>query len=587
MVDQFEELFTLCRDEFEREAFIDNLLAAVAPDGGGPVTLVLTLRADFYAHLAQYPELREAVAKQQEYIGPMTAEELRRAMEEPARRGGWEFEPGLVDLILRDVGDEPGALPLLSHALLETWKRRSGHTLTLKGYQASGGVRGAIAQTAETTFQQLTPEQQAMARNVFLRLTELGEGTEDTRRRAAFDELIPHGEDAAQVRAVLKTLADARLITLGEDTAEVAHEALIREWGRLREWLSADREGLRLHRHLTEAAQEWELLEREPGALYRGAHLAQAREWAAANPQALNAQERAFLEASQEWAEREAAEREAQRQRELEAARKLAEEQKTRAEEQSRAARQLRRRAYFLASAFLLAIVLAFIALFFGEQARVSAVPHRRTRTAEQERQVEFARELAASSVSNLDVDPERSILLALQAVSVGRPLGGSALSNATEALHHAVVSSRLRLTLRGHTESVSGVAFSPDGTRLASFSYDGSAKIWDAKSGRELFTLKTGFTSTDCDAVHGIAFSPDGKLIATVTTENGDTVALWDASTGAALPTTFCCHTDTITSITFSRDGTRLATSSLDGTARVWDVSSGNTLWRSFNGRL
>jgi class 3 adenylate cyclase len=254
LVDQFEELFTLCRDEFEREAFIDNLLTAIPPlalsgvpaetkrgeEPGvrGNVTLIITLRADFYAHLAQYPDLRDAVAENQEYIGPMTTEELRRAMEEPARRGHWEFEPGLVDLILRDVGDEPGALPLLSHALLETWKRRAGHMLTLKGYADAGGVRGAIAHTAENAYQNLSSEDQGIARNLFLRLTELGEGTEDTRRRASFDELMSQAEDPAHVRVVLNKLAEARLVTVGEDTAEVAHEALIREWPTLREWLN-------------------------------------------------------------------------------------------------------------------------------------------------------------------------------------------------------------------------------------------------------------------------------------------------------------------------------------------------------------
>ena len=146
-----------------------------------------------------------------------------------------------------------------------------------------------IAQTAETTFQQLTPEQQTIARNIFLRLTELGEGTEDTRRRATFQELIPHDETAAAVYGVLRHLADARLITLNADSAEVAHEALIREWPRLREWLNQDRDGLRLHRQITEAAQEWEMLERDPGALYRGARLVQALEWANANPYTLNA----------------------------------------------------------------------------------------------------------------------------------------------------------------------------------------------------------------------------------------------------------------------------------------------------------
>ena len=144
-----------------------------------------------------------------------------------------------MDLILRDVGDEPGALPLLSHALLETWKRRAGHTLTLKGYADAGGVHGAIAHTAESIYQNLSPEEQAIARDIFLRLTELGEGTEDTRRRASFDELMSHTENTEEVRNVLNMLAEARLITLGEDTAEVAHEALIREWPTLREWLNS------------------------------------------------------------------------------------------------------------------------------------------------------------------------------------------------------------------------------------------------------------------------------------------------------------------------------------------------------------
>ncbi len=183
VVDQFEELFTLCHDETERKAFIENLTIAVAPETNGPTTVAITLRADFYAHCAPYPALRDAVAQHQEYIGPMSAEELRRAIEEPARLGGWTLEAGLMDTLLKDVGDEPGALPLLSHALLETWQRRRGRTLTLKGYAESGGVRGAIAQTAEAVYQQLTPEQQAIAQNIFLRLTELGEGTQDTRRR--------------------------------------------------------------------------------------------------------------------------------------------------------------------------------------------------------------------------------------------------------------------------------------------------------------------------------------------------------------------------------------------------------------------
>ena len=303
LVDQFEEVFTLCHDELERIAFIDKLLTA-AQDHSKIVTVVVVLRADFYPHCAQYPLLRQALAAEQEYIGQMTVEELRRAIEEPAGRGGWEFEPGLVEILLSDVGaqgasePEPGALPLLSHALLATWERRRGRTFTLEGYQSSGGVRGAIAETAEGVFtDQLNQTQQEIARNVFMRLTELGEGTEDTRRRATLSELLIQSVEAAELRAVLNILAEARLVTIDEEDAEVAHEALIREWQRLRVWLTEDRAGLRLHRHLTESSREWERRGHDPSELYRGARLAQVREWAASNQERLNVVERTFLHA--------------------------------------------------------------------------------------------------------------------------------------------------------------------------------------------------------------------------------------------------------------------------------------------------
>lgn len=172
VVDQFEELFALCRSEEERGSFIGNLLTA-ASEADGPVIVVITLRADFYAHCADHVQLREALAKNQEYIGAMDSAELRRAIEEPAQRGRWEFEPGLVDLLLHEVGHEPGALPLLSHALMETWQKRRGRMMTLSGYTSSGGIRGAIAETAEAVFaDQFTHEQQEIARRIFLRLVD-------------------------------------------------------------------------------------------------------------------------------------------------------------------------------------------------------------------------------------------------------------------------------------------------------------------------------------------------------------------------------------------------------------------------------
>jgi WD40 repeat protein/class 3 adenylate cyclase len=599
VIDQFEELFTLCHDELEREQFVDNLLTALSDQASGLVTLVLTLRADFYAHLAQYPELRDQVAQHQEYIGPMTVEELRRAIEEPAKQRRaqdgepWEFEPGLVDLYLRDVGDEPGALPLLSHALLETWKRRSGHTLTLKGYHEAGGVRGAIAQTAETTYQLLSPEQQVIARELFLRLTELGEGTEDTRRRASFNELIPRDQNAALVRGVLVKLADARLITTSADSAEVAHEALIREWDRLREWLNQGREGLRLHRQLTEAANDWQLLERDPGALYRGARLAAAVEFANANPNALNQGERAFLEASQENEEWEAREREEARQRELLAKEQLLEAEQVRVEQEQAANRQLRRRALFLAGAFGLALGLAALALFLGDQSNRNAAQaqqnalaathaeatavanaaaaHRSEEEAVRQQRITLSRELAGSAINNLEVDPERSILLAMQAVSTTYAVDGTTTKEAADALHRAVQNSRQRLAIYPHPGGGYGLAFSPDGKGIATSSIDGQIQLWDLASRKEQFSL-----SGHDGLIYALAFSPDGSHLASASIDG--TAKVWDLNTRELIHD-LRGHTDEVSIVSYSKDGERLVTASSDGTARVWDAESGEPL--------
>jgi ABC-type Fe3+/spermidine/putrescine transport system ATPase subunit len=298
-IDQFEELFTACHDEAERQQFVANLMNATSPQTGTPLAILITLRADFYGHCAQYDALRQALAENQVYIGPMSEAELRQAIEKPADRFDWQFEPGLIDLMLRDVADEPGALPLLSHALLETWKRRQGRTLTLQGYTAAGGVSGAIAKTADSFFSSLTPDQQQLTRSIFMRLIEPGENTADTRRRAEIDELIEGDKNREEVEFLLKQLADARLITTGEGTVELAHESLITEWPRLRLWLDDNRDNLRIHRHLTESAQEWQALGRDPGELYRGVRLQQASEWAAATQPSLNQLEQEFLASSQ------------------------------------------------------------------------------------------------------------------------------------------------------------------------------------------------------------------------------------------------------------------------------------------------
>jgi WD40 repeat protein len=542
IVDQLEEIFTLCRDEAERVAFIDNLLTAADREKTGPTVVVITLRADFYPHCATYPALREALARNQEYIGPMNTNELRRAIEEPALRGGWKFQSGLVDLMLRDVRGEPGALPLLSHALLETWKRRSRRTLTLRGYAKAGGVRRAIARSAEQVYnQELSQKQRGIARNVFLRLTELGEGTEDTRRRVAHTELIPEPGQNGTTEQVLATLAEARLITLSEEHIEVAHEALIREWPRLREWLDADRDGLRIHRHLTEAAQAWAALNRDPGELYRGGRLVQALEWSDEQQPELNPLEREFLDASQALAEKREAEREAQLKR-------------------------LRRRAIYLAGALVAAVGLAIIAVSFGRQASDSAAQAdlslgtaqaantevvsesnfrataesdalegraeaeseaqaRATAQAEAEDQRHAARVQASiglSSQAELELQgssPELAVLLALEALD-NYPYTWQA----ERALGEAVFSNHLQFNLQ-HESYINTANWSPDQTQILTSSDDETARLWDAQAGSLLFTFEP-------DDWVG-RWSPSGDQFLTVAEEEGTaTINVWNANT-------------------------------------------------------
>lgn len=301
VIDQFEELFTLCTDDEERQHFIDNLYyASTVPDGRCMV--VITLRADFYGRCARFPKLAELVGDNQVLIGPLGADGLREIITKPAYKAGLQFEDGLVDLILDDVARQPGALPLLEHALFELWKNRRGNLLTLEGYQASGGVAHAIAKTAEDELISMTIDEQATARRMFLRLTEPGEGTEDTRRRARIDELVVSNDDASRVEAVIDRLVAARLITTsvaeedsGQRQVDVAHEALIRGWPRLKSWIDEDRAGLRIQRRIAYDAFEWQRRDYNEDSLYRGARLLEASEYAQRPDSQLNQLETTFI----------------------------------------------------------------------------------------------------------------------------------------------------------------------------------------------------------------------------------------------------------------------------------------------------
>ncbi|MCS7477065.1 XRE family transcriptional regulator [Umezawaea endophytica] len=302
VVDQFEEAFTLCEEA-------DRLwLVRALTHGAGAARVVIGVRADFYGHCARHPELVEALHRSQSLVGPMSAEQLRRAVVEPAALRGVSLENSLVARLVADVAGWPGALPLASHVLVETWRRRRGSVLTLAAYEDAGGVEHALARTADQVHDAFSDQEKQAAREVFQRLVAPGDGTGDTRRRVVRAELDAGG-------AVLDRLAAARLVTLDRDTVELTHEALLRAWPRLVGWLDEDRESLRAHRRLTVAADTWRAHDRDPDVLYRGVHLDQARRLA---PR-LNAAEREFVDASA-TAERE---REAHRRRGVRRLRRL------------------------------------------------------------------------------------------------------------------------------------------------------------------------------------------------------------------------------------------------------------------------
>jgi tetratricopeptide (TPR) repeat protein len=304
LVDQLEEAFTLCENEAARRAFFD-ILHYAGTVAGGQTIVIVTIRADFYGKCGPYPALAAAMSDHQHLVGPMAEDELRRAIERPAVLAGGEFEPWLVGRLLQDVAGQAGALPLLQFTLMELWQRREGRRMTEAAYRAIGGLQGALKNRADEVLGQFDDARRDLCRRIFLRLTQPGEGSEDTKRRSSLKELVPIGTDPLVVEAVVNRLADARLITTegsakpgGEVSVEVAHEALIRGWGRLREWVDADRAGLLLHRQLAEAAREWQAHNRESSFLYRGTRLTAAREWVRTHRDQLNDREAKFLDAS-------------------------------------------------------------------------------------------------------------------------------------------------------------------------------------------------------------------------------------------------------------------------------------------------
>lgn len=554
VVDQFEEIFLLCHSEIDCRCFIDNLLTALDCDR---IKVVLTLRADYYSHLTPYENLRQVITGAQEYIGPMNASEQRRAIESPAQQTGYDFEPGLVDVIMHDLGMEPGALPLLSQALLETWKRRKGNLLTLAGYAEAGGIHHAIARSAEQVYTNLDPDQQLLARTIFVRLTWLGDGVPDTCRRVEYDDLVSLLGKRQALEQVLNILAEARLVTISENEVVVAHEALIREWPTLRSWLAEDREGLHNYNRLSEAAREWDDLEKDPGELYRGIRLAQSLEWAEMHPGELPHLEEEFLAASKNLQELEIRRQEAANQQVIRAAQELALAECHRAEQQAAAASRLRWISAGLFGLLLLVLVLGGLVVRESRLRKVQA-------------NLAISREFAASAISNNQLDPQRGLLQALQALRTSYTL------EAENALHQSLQAQRLVRLFPAKNHRISRVVACPLGLIAASSLDDEEnylTEAWDKNTGERLFQVQGVLASNNWPV-------SDRLAVLQVDQQGRTKLISWDFNTKQITEVTHLEFDFKLYETSdLSPDFRLLAMTLADGTTQVFNRQSGKRL--------
>lgn len=301
IVDQFEELFTLCTDGADREDFIRRLFR-LAADG---LPMAIGVRADFHKRCLPHPLFLAALRARSLLLRPLSAQELRQVIVEPATAAGLDLEPGLPMILLRDLGvvphaSEDGALPLLAQAMRAVWQHRAGNTLTVASYERAGGVHDAVTAAAERVHGQLTPQQRHLAYHLLLRLVRVAEGVADGRHGMLRDDLIGTVGEGAET--VLEAFVTARVLTADTDHVKFSHDALLRAWPRLRDWVNADRAGLRLRQRVIDAASAWDASGRSSSLLLCGPCLAPVAEWATESccGSVLSPVEHAFLRASRD-----------------------------------------------------------------------------------------------------------------------------------------------------------------------------------------------------------------------------------------------------------------------------------------------
>lgn len=530
VIDQFEEIFTLTQNEAERNHFLKLILNAIE-DESSRVRVIVTLRADMYDRPLLYPRFGSLMRERTEIVLPLNTAEMELAIIKPLERIGLQFEPGLVGEIIAEVDEQPGALPLLQYALTELFERREGFMLTRNVYRESGGVLGALARRADELYNEMDSFSQEAVRQMFLRLVTLGEGMEDTRRRVQRAELNAIARDKRIVQEVIDVFSKFRLLTLDYEpgtrtpTVEVAHEALIRVWERLRTWLDAGRNELLLHRRLSSSAAEWTKAGRDPSFLASGSRLAQFEGLTVSTTIALNEDESAYL-----WAS---------------VAARL------------RSARRLRWFMVGLAAVALIAISLALFA--FDRQSAAVAEQQR----ADAQASLSRSRELAITALTGTD-HTDLALLLSLESLKA---------ADTFEARNSLLTSLQLHphLTayLNGDTGAVRTVAYSPDGKTLASAGRNGQIILWDAATHQQIGNPLTGHTAL----INAIAFSPDGKTL--VSASSDGTVRLWDVVTQQPMGEPFSKHDDRVWSVAFSPDGKMIASGDEVGTILLWDPTT------------
>ena len=617
IIDQFEELFTLVPNRQTTALFLDALTTAII-DPHSPLRVIVTLRADFYDRPLLYPVLSELMRARTEVVVPLGADELARTIERPAAMAGVRVEPELVAALVADMTEQAGALPLLQYTLSELFESRIDDRLTLDAYRKLGGIGGALAQRADAVYEALDAPGQAAARALFSRLVTLGEGVEDTRRRVLRAELealgirnhesgITNEEPAgdgqgvdgrfelvshnSSLTAPLHLFGRARLLSFDHDpvtrgpTVEIAHEALLRAWPRLRNWLEEDRSELRLSRMLTAAAAEWEGAGRADGFLLRGARLDQLAPLAGGSV-VLTEAERVYLAASLGARDARRTAEEARRQAEIETAQKLADTERRRADEQSQTARRLRLGAALLTAALVIAGILAFVAFNFAQSSSRSA-ELAATREAEALANAELAstreaeaienarlatsRELSSEAMNSLAVDPELSILLALEGLQT------LDTNQTQEALHSAIQASRVLNAFEtgatGHVNVIMDV--SPDGERLATAGQS-ALTIWDVVTS----AVREEFPLSESAAVHHyVGFDGDGAgvtLVSAAADHQSITVQTWPAGGMDPVANTFPIQHDAESIIAIHPNRDLLAVSHENSAVELWDATIG-----------